>query len=336
LNPWEPASLIFAAALTADAQPLPVTLSAREYDHAAYHERLRTRTGHCDMRADVPLNRLRNSRLAPFFEEMRAAKTTLIMMDWIEQADMRTLEDEYQTTAGQILAAAGQIAWIMDAAAEITGAIGAPQHFKESVLDVAQRMRHGLSAEALPLAPACAANLLQREQAIALVASGLTDPQSLRIASPALLEKILGETAAARLKAWVQAQPIASAPPAPAAPARSDKTFPVLKIDLRQPGLVFVDGEAVRIQDKQYQLIRILAQHPGECVSYDEIYGNLWKDVFVEPAQMYAQKRRLLEAIALRAPNRGEMIVTVPKHGYRLDLSPSEVELHETECAAGI
>ena len=334
LHSWEAPSLVFAAALASDAQPLPVMLSAREYDLAAYHENLKKRVEHCDLRADVPLNRVRNSRIAPFFEEMRAVKTTLILMDWIERADMRAIEEDYQTTAGQILAAAGQIAWIMEAAAEITSAIGAPRSFKEAVLEIASRVRYGLDSDSLGLASACAANLLSREQAIALSESGLNTAAAIRHTHPNGLTEIVGENAVAGLLAWARNH---AAPPAPAEPVVSapvcdpERPTPVLKIDLRQPGIVFIEGEPVRIQEKQYQLMRILARKPGECVPYDEIYDKLWKDVFVEPAQMYAQKRRLLEAIAQRVPSRGEIIVTIPKHGYRLDLSPEEVELRDAE-----
>ena len=102
---------------------------------------------------------------------------------------------------------------------------------------------------------------------------------------------------------------------------------PVLLIDDRRPGQVLIEGKSIRLQDKQYQLVSLLAEYPGECVPYDKVYETLWGNVVVEQNQMHFQKRRLIERIRESVPHRAELVRTVPKRGFMLDLPPTEVSI---------
>ena len=87
-------------------------------------DRLKRATEGEDSSADVPLNRIRNCQLTPFFEEVRAIKIALFLRQWIDQRPVHELEREFETMSGQVLAAAHQISWLIDAAASIAGAMG--------------------------------------------------------------------------------------------------------------------------------------------------------------------------------------------------------------------
>ena len=88
-----------------------------------------------------------------------------------------------------------------------------------------------------------------------------------------------------------------------------------------------IAGREVPLQDKQYQLIRLLARTPGECVPYEIIYTELWGACVVEDNQMHFQKRKLLSRIREAAPGHEEIIKTIPKQGFLLDVSPDQVML---------
>lgn len=99
---------------------------------------------------------------------------------------------------------------------------------------------------------------------------------------------------------------------------------PVLVID-KAARTVCVGGERVLLQDAQYKLLCLLAMTPGIYVSYSRIYAELWGEAVVESTRHHFQKRRLLLAISRVAPSRGGIVTTVPRWGFRLNLTAEDV-----------
>lgn len=110
--------------------------------------------------------------------------------------------------------------------------------------------------------------------------------------------------------------------------------LPVLVVDDRYPNRVLIEGEEARVQEKQYRLIRLLAESPGECVPYDTIYAELWGSAIVENNQMHFQKRKLLERIGAVRPEHKHLVKTVPKRGFMLDVAAGDVEVRKVESKA--
>jgi DNA-binding winged helix-turn-helix (wHTH) protein len=81
------------------------------------------------------------------------------------------------------------------------------------------------------------------------------------------------------------------------------------------------------LQDKQFQLLHLLARTPGECVGYEAIYTELWGAAVVEDNQMHFQKRKLLARIREAAPEHEELIKAIPKRGFVLDLPAQAVKV---------
>ncbi len=98
-------------------------------------------------------------------------------------------------------------------------------------------------------------------------------------------------------------------------------------VDDEQPHQILVDGHTVALQEKQYRLIRVLAEHPGVCVPYNVIYAAVWGDDIVEDNQMHFQKRKLLKRVRDAAPGRKNLVTTIRQRGFRLNLDPEEVLL---------
>jgi len=320
---WADMDLLLAAAMTHDGRMLQVPLTSREYDRADYVGKLKALTDGDDIAADVALNRIRNCSLMPFFEEVRAIKAALFLSEWIDHAALRELEKNYGAMAGQIVAAADQVSWLIDATAAIAAAVGAESGFVERIKMLSERVQRGLQAEALPLARA-GSKRLTRRAVTTLAAQGLHTPQALTDAPLEALAAWVDPAEAHRLKKWalrvVDRQPERSEPPPKA-------KRPVLIIDDKHPGEILVDGARIRLQDKQYRLIQTLAAFPGDCVPYKTIYQTVWGDTVVEPNQMHFQKRRLLSKIQAELPERAQLITTIPKRGFVLNLTAEEVAL---------
>lgn len=106
-----------------------------------------------------------------------------------------------------------------------------------------------------------------------------------------------------------------------------DTPSPTLIVDERRPDRILLDGEAIPLQEKQFRLIRLLADSPGSCVEYEQIYSSLWGDQVVEDSQIYFQKRKLTGAIKNKQINPENIIKTIPKRGYMLALKAHEVQV---------
>lgn len=110
----------------------------------------------------------------------------------------------------------------------------------------------------------------------------------------------------------------------------------VLVLDYREPGYALVDLKPVGLQLMGWRLLTRLAESAGSVVPYQELYDELWGDTIVELNQLSFQKTGVLNAIAEAAPHRRDLIVTFPKVGFMLDLSPREVLIvSPTAPAAG-
>ncbi len=332
---WPDIDLLLAAALTPDGRMYNVALTAREYDTGDYPRRLKAATAGDEITADVPLRRLRDAAIAPFFEEIRAIKIALFLKDWIEHDTLRAIEEEHQTMTGQVLAASEQIGWIVDATAAIAQAQGCSDSFVERLRLLSERIQRGLRAEAVPLARLGEPGI-PRSALAALVSSGLHTPEALAHTSANALARFdISPEQADRLTRWARQHlrttrsgPDDTPPPPPSGPE------PILIVDDRRPGRIVLGGNEVPLQDKQYKLIRLLAATPGDCVPYETIYEELWGAAVVEDNQMHFQKRRLLARIRENAPGHEDVIKTVPKRGFMLDVPGDRVALHARPGAA--
>ena len=301
---------------------MQVSLSAREYERADYPGMLRRITRDEPLAADVPMNRIRNCTLQPFFDEVRAIKIALFLNEWIAQAPVRDIEERYHTMLGQILTAADQISWIIDATAAIAAALGAGGKFTDRIRTLAERTQRGLREEMLPVARSGVPGL-DRNALLRLYAHGLCDAAAIAAAPQAALAQWIPAETARALRMWARREQSAVSPEDPETPSAT--RIPALIVDDAAPGEVLLDGVRVPLQEKQYRMIRILAANPGVCVPYDCIYKAVWGDAIVEDNQMHFQKRKLAAAIAAASPRRDGAIKTIPKRGFMLDMPPEEV-----------
>lgn len=330
-RPWCEADILLALASTPDGRQAQVMLSTREYDEADYPGRLKALTWEEPCEAEVLLNRIRASRLQPFFEEVRAIKVTLFLLDWLDQVPMHTIEERYNTMAGQVLAAAAQISWLLDATDAMSVALGLESAFTERLQGLAARVVVGLGPA---LAGLAAATGLTRGQCLGLADAGLSHAADLQRTSDATLSALVPGEYLPRIRAWAEAQCVEVALEGVASPAIA--VPPLLLIDDRRPNEITLEGRPIPLQAKQYQLIRLLAAAPGDCVPYETIYDELWGETIVEQNQIHYQKRTLLQRVREFCPGWEERLIeTRNKFGYVLALPPERVCYLRREVPAG-
>jgi len=91
--------------------------------------------------------------------------------------------------------------------------------------------------------------------------------------------------------------------------------FGRFRLDVAQR-LLTTESKPVALTPKVFDLLVLLAQHPGELLEKDFILSTLWPDTFVEEANLsvnISTLRRALES----AGGGAHYIETVPKRGYR-------------------
>jgi two-component system, OmpR family, KDP operon response regulator KdpE len=85
--------------------------------------------------------------------------------------------------------------------------------------------------------------------------------------------------------------------------------------------LVTVGGKAVRLSRKEYDLLRILAQHPGKVITHQQLLQEVWGQGYVEETQYLrvyvGQLRQKLE----QDPAAPRYLLTEPGVGYRLQVN---------------
>lgn len=90
-----------------------------------------------------------------------------------------------------------------------------------------------------------------------------------------------------------------------------------ISIDLSKR-LVTVGGTPVRLSRKEYDLLRILASHPGKVITHQQLLQEVWGPAYVEETQYLrvyiGQLRQKLE----KEPAAPKYLVTEPGVGYRL------------------
>jgi DNA-binding response OmpR family regulator len=107
--------------------------------------------------------------------------------------------------------------------------------------------------------------------------------------------------------------------PAPAAaqPAAT-LTFDSLTLDPASH-VVMLDGEAVTLTAREFDLLWFLASHPSQVFTRDQLLDHVWGyDFFGDPSTVTVHIRRLREKIE-RDPSEPRTIITVWGVGYRFE-----------------
>lgn len=95
--------------------------------------------------------------------------------------------------------------------------------------------------------------------------------------------------------------------------------FGRLKIDLRKRE-VYLEGKPVKLTKKEFDLLKVLASHPGEVLSRDFLRRELWpqKEIYPWSRALDVHVQRLRQKIEAD-PEHPRYIITHPGVGYRFE-----------------
>ncbi len=117
----------------------------------------------------------------------------------------------------------------------------------------------------------------------------------------------------------------------PGTAVSSGLRFGVFEVDLRA-GQLRKNGIRIKLQEKPFQLLVLLLEHPGEVVTRDEVRQNLWPaDTFVDfDHSLGTALAKLRQAIGDSAQN-PRSVETVASRGYRFLMPVTRIKAAEEE-----
>ncbi len=308
---------LVTVAMSHDAVSVNFPLSAREAQARDYCQALMQEAQARGQ--DSPLlGELLGCVHVPALQRIRAAKMTLVLLQWASRRRTQELEQDVRLPVARLESIAETVGWLLQTLAEIGQHVGWPQGACARTLRLAGRIAAGMPEAGAGLRPLRDRGL-EREQLLALLQQGIEDPSQLdeeRLARLATGDAPGLESPGSRQVAE---------PPCRGAQAAGH----VLIIDHRSPDRVIFHGAEVSLRPSEYKLLVALAQHPGHCVPYEQIYRAIWDNgEIVQSSQVHWHRHNLsrkLAAATAAVDEPVDPIETVPRRGYRLRLSPSQV-----------
>jgi adenylate cyclase len=88
-------------------------------------------------------------------------------------------------------------------------------------------------------------------------------------------------------------------------------------LDLRR-GCLLLDGREITLRPKTFAVLTYLAARPGQLVSKEELFAAVWPNLVVTDDTLVQSIGELRRALGENGPR---MIATVPRRGYRFDVS---------------
>ncbi|MFO7948644.1 MAG: DEAD/DEAH box helicase [Armatimonadota bacterium] len=295
------------------------------------------------------MTQILSDRDIPLRHRRTAARLTVAMLDWTGCSRTRALERRTGQPAARIERAGRCVAWLMRLLCRIYQALDDDSrdhpkggHRMSNAPDVVEVMKFADRCAAGVTEPGRALQAVRvpgvdRDHVHALVAAGYAgihdimqaDVEALAEVVPGPIARVIYRAAADSIfRDVLPSLQTGDDPFAEAAP-----TDPLLQMDPERPFEAVIYGTRVDLSRSQFRMLEALAQKPGKCVEYEDIYANMWEDEqFVHSSQLYSHRCRLAKKLRQAAGDKIQelddgLMVTVRDTGIILNLPPEKVKL---------
>lgn len=236
-----------------------------------------------------------------------AVKKALLMADWISPLPTLEIERRYRALSGQIEKLADTFSWVADCLAEAGVIERKASELIQEIENLARQLRSGLPSAALGLTPLYARGL-NRTSLLQLMEKNLATVDEVEQCPRTTLEECLGKALTRLLyqqEAW-QDQPEAKAiaretevsayPPAREGEIRLGGVEG-LALSRARPDRMLLQGKTIELTAREFDLLWALAEQAGDCVSYEDLLNQVWREEAVEQQQISFHKSRILKKV---------------------------------------
>jgi helicase len=169
-----------------------------------------------------------------------------------------------------------------------------------------------------------------------LLREGYEDKKCLEQLSVEELSKIVPKRLAGRIKKRCSAEICNPKPATCNSQLETCNLQPLLQIDQHRPDRIIFQGKEIKVTAKEFSLIHLLAQHPEQVMSYNELLDKLWKD---EEDAIYNRvsfhiskvRRTILKIIGESKINKEKVkniFTVVSKRGVMLKLKADQIKIN--------
>jgi helicase len=299
-------------------------------------------------------------------DDYLSIKKALLLYDWIGGKEIKEIEEEYRIYGGAIRKLGESFSWLADslgAVAEDLGWSKKKNKTKElaGIKILSERLAWGVEEGELGLARLHISGL-GRGYVRALLREGYGDRKCLEELGEEELAKVVPERLAGRIKKRFSAEnsevekvkevkevkdeglqddgPIECREGrhkvCPYTQDDNCRLTTILEIDQHRPDRIIFEGEKIEVTSTEFSLIRFLAQHNGQVMSYDELLEELWKD---EEDAIYNRvsfhlskiRRTILKIIGENKISKEKLkyiFAVVPGRGAMLRLKAEEIKIN--------
>jgi helicase len=187
--------VLTAVSLTPAGNGIYVNMSQKERQRADYRAQLLDRAQADGIADHSVFEQFTNSRWAIEYETAKAFKKALLLCDWMEEVQTKEIERRYQVWAGSIRRMGEEYAWLIEGLSAVADACDWPEPRCRELGRIADRLVHGVRADAVSLAKLRSRGL-GRVLLRRLVAAGFDDADALRAAGPEVVRKAVNHRGA--------------------------------------------------------------------------------------------------------------------------------------------
>jgi len=110
----------------------------------------------------------------------------------------------------------------------------------------------------------------------------------------------------------------------------------ILEIDSHRPDRIIFEGKKIKATAKEFSLIHLLAQHPEQVISYEDIVKKLWgtntEAIYTRVIQhIYKFRKNILDVIGHNKANKEkvrDIFKAVPGRGVTLNVNDKEMKIN--------
>ena len=296
-------------------------------------------------------------------QDYLSLKKAVLLYDWIGDKGIRELEEghkiyggsiqklgeEFSWLADSLKVAAESLGWKMDQPSQKNDPLSQEEKTKkdnwEKIKTLAERLNWGVEEEGLKLARLHIPGL-SRTYIKVLLREGYEDKKCLQQLSVEELAKVLPQRLAGRIKKRFPAEicklktdnrDLETSISCQHTPNANDqRVTTILDIDPHRPDRIIFEGKEIEVTAIEFSLIHLLAQHPEQVMSYDELLDKLWKD---EEDAIYNRvsfhiskvRRTILKIIGKSKINKEKVkniFTVVSKIGVMLKLKADQIKIN--------
>ena len=347
-----PLETLLLVAQTKDSLCVYMPLARSEWQDDRYLSALREAASGAGALERPIVTDLIDTGQRPSFEQTRAIKRALILLDWINETPLGDIEQRYyQAWPGLVQKIGETDSWLCDSLSEICRLRNWPAATLGEFTALVKRLSCGLFDDAVPLYEQMRGHTT-RAIVRKLVDGGITSLRKLREAPYERIAELVGHPLAANLRpAFHLKAPLRPAPRTgelllhgPKDVASDSRTSEAAKTKLvinAQNLSVTFKGAEVVLTPKCFKLLRVLAKHASQFVHKETIYQALWgqahPDSYPYEKQISDHKGRLHKEF-MEAARRStviseeevrELFITKYGVGYQLALPKESIEILE-------